>query len=149
MKKEKEEEGSHYPKFLIRISLWVGLSSLMIKYVSHVIITYLNGRTYEVFEVFYLLLHSISDYLIIYLLIFLAFGWTLNFTNNYDQELYTPLASMLGFIHIILVILNKANDTHDKYHMFDTVPAYIMLAFRVVALFLFGYAVMRSLFQLK
>ena len=85
MKKEKEEEGSHYPKFLIRISLWVGLSSLMIKYVSHVIMTYLNGRTYEVFEVFYLLLHSISDYLIIYLLIFLAFGWTLNFTNNYDQ----------------------------------------------------------------
>ena len=56
---------------------------------------------------------------------------------------------MLGFIHIILVVLNKVNDTHDKYHMFDTVPAYIMLVFRVIALFLFGYAVMRSLFQLK
>ena len=79
----------------------------------------------------------------------MAFGWTVRFTNNYDQELYIPISSMLGFIHIILVVLNKVNDTHDKYHMFDTVPAYIMLIFRVLAFILFIYAVMKSLFQLR
>ena len=79
----------------------------------------------------------------------MAFGWTIRFTKDYDQELYIPVACMLAFIHIILVVLNKVNDTHDKYHMFDTIPAYIMLLFRVIALILFGYAIIRSLLQLK
>lgn len=45
---------------------------------------------------------------------------------------------MLGLINIILTLLNKINDKdHDKYHMYDSIPAYILIFFRVVAFIVF------------
>lgn len=45
---------------------------------------------------------------------------------------------MLGLVHVILTVLNKITDyDHDKYHMYDAVPAYIMLGFRCITLIIF------------
>ena len=45
---------------------------------------------------------------------------------------------MLGLINTILTMLGKVNDNdHDKYHMYDSVPASILIFFRVVAVFTF------------
>lgn len=58
-----------------------------------------------------------------------------------DFDLYVPLACMLGFVNIIMTVLNKITDgDHEKYHMFDTIPAYIMIGFRLLgfAIFLGG-----------
>ena len=98
----------------------------------------------------YLIFHSVSDYTIIYLIVFLGFGWTVTFNKADNMDLYVPLGIMLGFIHIILVTLNKLTDgDHEKYHMFDTIPAYIMLAFRILAFGVFVYGVIRSMVHLK
>ena len=110
---------------------------------------YLSGRVYGIFEVLYLTLHSVSDYLIIYLLLFLSFGWTVYFNNDYDQELWVPVGAMMGFIHLILVVINKISDPHDKYHMFDTIPAYVMLGFRIIAFCVFIVGSIRSIVKLK
>ena len=56
---------------------------------------------------------------------------------------------MLGFINIILVVINKVSDPHDKYHMFDTIPAYIMLAFRIIAFCIFIYGCIKSIVRLQ
>lgn len=150
LKRDHEEEGDNWPKLLLKISLWIGFSSVLVKYIGHIIYAYYNGQLYEVFDVFYLLLHSVSDYIVIYLLVFLSFGWTVVSLKGYDMDLYVPLGCMLGFIHVILVVLNKVTDgTHDKYHMFDTIPAYIMLFFRIVAFGLFIWGVVRSIVKLK
>ena len=150
LKRDHEAEGDNWPKYLLKISLWLGFSSILTKYIGHAIYAYFNGRVYEVFDVFYLILHSVSDYIVIYLLIFLAFGWTVTFLKGYDMELYVPLGCMLGFIHVILVVLNKVTDgTHDKYHMFDTIPAYIMLSFRIAAFGLFVWGIIKSIVKLK
>lgn len=54
-----------------------------------------------------------------------------------DFDLWVPLACMLGFVNIIMTVLNKITDgDHEKYHMFDTIPAYIMIGFR-----LFGFSI--------
>lgn len=38
---------------------------------------------------------------------------------------------MLGLLNIIVTILNKINDAdHDKYHMYDSVPGYLLVGFR-------------------
>jgi len=134
----------------MKISLWIGFSSLVFKYIGHIIYAYLTGRVHEVFDVLYLLLHSISDYIVIFLLIFLSFGWTVTFINGADMDLYVPMGCMLGFVHVILVVLNKVTDgTYDKYHMFDTIPAYIMLFFRIMAFGVFIWGIIKSIVKVK
>lgn len=60
-----------------------------------------------------------------------------------------PLGFMLGFIHMILTVLNKVTDGHDKYHMFDTIPAYIMIFFRLAAFAFFAFGIIKSIVRLK
>lgn len=44
----------------------------------------------------------------------------------------------MGFINLILTLLGKINDgDHDKYHMYDTIPSYILVFFRVISLAVF------------
>jgi hypothetical protein len=45
---------------------------------------------------------------------------------------------MMGLITVILTLLNKITDgTHDKYHMYDTIPAYLLIFFKMITLFVF------------
>jgi hypothetical protein len=39
----------------------------------------------------YLLFHSIGDSVIVSILLFVAFGWTVTFINGKDFDLYVPL----------------------------------------------------------
>lgn len=48
---------------------------------------------------------------------------------------------MLGMINLVLTLLGKINDgSAEKYHMYDTVPSYILVFFRFVTIpvMLFG-----------
>ena len=84
------------------------------------------------------------------LLMLLSFGWTVTFKNAKDFDLYVPLACMLGLVNIIMTMLNKISDgDHDKYHMYDTIPAYIMLGFRMVGLIVFFVGIGNSWLTLK
>lgn len=57
---------------------------------------------------------------------------------------------MLGLINIIMTLLNKITDgEHDKYHMFDTIPAYILVFFKLVGFMLFFIGAMKSFCKLK
>jgi hypothetical protein len=45
-------------------------------------------------------------------------------------------------MNVILNILNIINDdTHDKYHMYDTIPSYIQTGFRILAFIIFSIAI--------
>lgn len=86
----------------------------------------------------FLLLHSASDSAIIVILLLLAYGWTVTFRNSMDFDLYVPLACMLGMVNVIMTLLNKVTDGDpDKHHMFDTIPAYIMIGFRMLGFCIF------------
>jgi hypothetical protein len=114
------------------------------------IYAYGSGVEHGIFDVFYLFLHATSDSILIVLLMLLAFGWTVTFKNARDFDLYVPLACMLGLVNIIMTMLNKINDgDHDKYHMYDTIPAFIMFGFRTVGLLVFLFGVGQSWFSLK
>lgn len=98
----------------------------------------------------YLFLYSVSDSVILVLLLLLAFGWTVTFHSTRDFDLYVPLASMLGIMNIVMTTINKITDgDHDKYHIFDSVPAYIMVFFKLVGLVVFMIGVIRCIAKLK
>lgn len=45
---------------------------------------------------------------------------------------------MLGLINVVLTMLTKINDKdYDKYHMYDSISAYILIFFRIMALLVF------------
>lgn len=53
---------------------------------------------------------------------------------------------MLGIINVILTLLTKINDgDHNKYHMHDTIPSYLLLAFRIISLLVFVLGIFLTL----
>lgn len=45
---------------------------------------------------------------------------------------------MLGLLNTIVTILNKINDSdHDKYHMYDSVPGYLLIGFRCIIMLIY------------
>lgn len=54
------------------------------------------------------------------------------------------IVSMLGLINLILTLLGKINDgDSDKYHMYDTIPSYLLVFFRVCTVFIFVVGLIR------
>lgn len=48
------------------------------------------------------------------------------------------LVTMLGLLNTIVTILNKINDSdHDKYHMYDSVPGYLLIGFRCIIMMVY------------
>ena len=75
----------------------------------------------------------------------LSYGWTVTFKYARDFDLYVPLACMLGLVNIIMTMLNKISDGQfDKYHMYDSIPAYIMIGFRLLGFTVFLVGIGRS-----
>lgn len=143
--KEKEEEGDNWIKITLKVSLWMSVASVFSKYIGYLVYAYGSGVEHGVFDIFYLLFHAGSDSIIMVLLMLLAYGWTVTFKNAPDFDLYVPLACMLGLVNVIMTMLNKISDgEHDKYHMYDTIPAYIMIGFRLVGLLVFLIGLGRS-----
>ena len=51
---------------------------------------------------------------------------------------------MLGLINLILTLLGKINDgDSDKYHMYDTIPSYLLVFFRVCTVVIFAIGIIR------
>ena len=118
---------------------------MLFKWWGYAIYAYSSGSDYAVFDYFYLILSASADSVIIVLLLLLAFGWTVTFHNHREFDMYVPLACMLGVVNVLMTMLNKITDGDvEKYHMFDTVPAYIMLTFRTIGLLIFMGGIMRS-----
>lgn len=98
----------------------------------------------------YLLLHSFSDTCIIFMLLFVSFGWTIAFLSHHQFKIWVPLAMIVSFLHIVVTVFNKSRDgLHDKYHMFDTFAGYTMVAFRVLFYLVFIAGIVRSYLQLS
>ena len=108
--KQKEDDGDNWIKWTLKISLWVYVSSIAVKYLGFVVYAYISGSEYQIFDFFFMLLHSFSDSALLVILLLLAYGWTVTFNNSMDFDLYVPLACMLGFVNIIMTLLNKITD---------------------------------------
>jgi hypothetical protein len=75
----------------------------------------------------------------------IAYGWTINYLNGEDFDLYIPLSNifdnpvtMMGLLNTIVTILNKINDAdHDKYHMYDSIPGYLLIGFRCIIMIVY------------
>jgi hypothetical protein len=150
MGKNIEEDSDNWFQWFLKISMFFGLASLIVKFIGYTIYAWINGSEYQFFDFTYLFLHSTSDSIIIVLLIQLSYGWIATYKSISDFDMYVPLACMLGLINVIMTLLNKVSDgEHDKYHMFDTISAYVMIFFRLAGLTAYVIGVIQSCSRLK
>ena len=70
------------------------ISSLVWKTFGYLIYAY-TGSDYGFFHAIYLLMHSISESLVIGLIIMIGFGWTINYSTIKDSDLYVPIRNFI------------------------------------------------------
>lgn len=56
----------------------------------------------------------------------------------------------MGLITVILTLLNKITDgAHDKYHMYDTIPSYLLVFFKFITILIFAGGCIKTIYQSK
>lgn len=56
----------------------------------------------------------------------------------------------MGLITVILTLLNKITDgAHDKYHMYDTIPSYLLVFFKFLTIIIFVAGCIKTIIQSK
>lgn len=86
-------EGMDYIKVMMSACLWMNLISLVFKYIGY-LIYYYAGKDFGFFDFMYLFFHGLADSIIISILIFVSFGWTVTFIKHQDFDLYIPLGNI-------------------------------------------------------
>jgi len=71
----------------------------------------------------------------------ISWGWTINYLELDDFDIYIPLAVMLGVIHMMIMGLSKlTDDSHYKHHIYDGITGILIILIRIglFIYFLFG-----------
>eukprot|EP00904_Undaria_pinnatifida_P007864 jgi/Undpi1/4207/HiC_scaffold_16.g07574.m1 len=144
--KRRKEGGRVHPTLQFMLSAlamhWVFLAV----HTLHLRAFAADGRGYWFFDVLGEVLHWGGQLVVSYVLVGLAYGWTLSskavqqFIPD-DKNIVYLLAGCLGFVHLMFVILGRLSDDHHaKSHALDSAPAYFLVLVRLLllGLFLFG-----------
>lgn len=74
-------------------------------------------------------------------LLLISWGWTINYTELEDLEVYVPLSILVVIVHIIIIGLGKlSDDAYDKFHPYDGWVGIVIIIIRLglYAYFFFG-----------
>lgn len=131
-------------KMIMFAGIATQISSLVWKSFGYIIYVY-TGSDYSIFHFIYLLMHSMSESLVIGLIVMIGFGWTINYTTIKDADLYVPIRNFcdnlvccVAFMNAVLTLLTKIQSgIHDRHHMFDNVTGYVIIGFRILLLVIF------------
>ncbi|CAM9234463.1 unnamed protein product [Discosporangium mesarthrocarpum] len=102
-----------------------------------------DGEGLRLLDVFGEVMHVLSQLTVSYVLVGLAYGWTLSSDAVHeiipsDMAIVYLMAGCLGFIHLMFVILGRITDNdHGKSHWLDSWPAYFLIAIRLSLLGVF------------
>jgi hypothetical protein len=83
-----------WAKCILFAGIITNLSALFWKAFDFIIYT-LTGKSYGIFDVFYLLLHGLSETIISCLIILIAYGWTINYISGSDFDIFLPLSNII------------------------------------------------------
>lgn len=73
--------------------------------------------------------------------ILISWGWTINYTELENFDIYIPLAVLIGIIHMMIIGLSKLTDDEShKFHQYGGFVGWIIVVLRLgmFIYFLFG-----------
>ena len=108
------------------------------------------GTNYTLFHLIYLMMHAISETMVIGLLILIGFGWSINYLTGPNMDISVPackfstnLVSFVAMVNILSSLLTQLGNTpHDMHHTFDAVAGNILIITRLLTSLIFVGAVM-------
>ncbi|CAD8138300.1 unnamed protein product [Paramecium pentaurelia] len=98
-----------------------------------------NGRGISAFAIISEIIQSIDNYLLMLLLILIAWGWTIDFINLEAQtNFYFPLIFILGIVQTLFAILGRVLSTQTQFHMYEGWAGYsISIIYILLALYFY------------
>jgi hypothetical protein len=103
----------------------------------HLLIFWYDGYGIWLFDFLSTILGTLSQALIISLIIMIAHGWTLTFDSLHEHDYFIKELGLILGAHLILAVLTMVDDGEaHKYHDFSGIQGLILVSIRV-ALFIF------------
>ena len=132
----KTEESIDYPTLIITIALLLEFLSLTCE-IIHLWIYSADGQGSFFFNFANQALSVTSQFLITCLLLLMAYGWSINFLEFEDMDVFIPLGILLGIIHILIVGVGRiTDDEYYRYHDYENWAGVFVMVMRVL---LFGF----------
>ncbi|CAD8054021.1 unnamed protein product [Paramecium sonneborni] len=141
-KKEQEKYGEKdYALFFVLII--IGLEAIQnILNFFHLLIYSSNGRGIRAFLIISEIIQSIDNFLLMLLLILIAWGWTIDFMNfEIQTNFYFTLIFVLGIIQTFFAVLGKFLSTEAQFHMYEGWVGYSISIIYLLLAFYFYYSV--------
>ena len=132
----KTEETIDYPTLIITIALCLEFLSLVCE-VLHLWIYSNDGKGSFFFNFSNQALSITSQFLITCLLLLMAYGWSINFLEFEDMDIFIPLGILLGIVHILIVGVGRiTDDEYYRYHDYENWAGIFVMIMRIL-LFVF------------
>lgn len=95
------------------IAVCAGIVALIIAYFYKLIdlsVYWLTGEGAHILDLLFLAARTLSECIIINLLLLVGWGWTITYLNGGYEDLYIPIGAMVSLLHIIAATLGKITD---------------------------------------
>jgi len=127
-----KEESADYPTLITIVALFIEFLSLFCE-VIHLTIYAYNGQGSAFFNFSNHVLSITSQFLITCLLLLIAYGWSINFLEFEDMDVFIPLGILLGIMHIVIIGVGKIIDNeHYKYHDYENWAGVVIIVVRLL-----------------
>lgn len=107
----------------------------MVFYILHISAYENNGKGVAAFEFFGSSGNFISNFIMIFLLLLIAQGWSITFRDFPSPEVYISVMIILAFMHFILTAVEMSlSDSYYLFSDFDGLTGWLIFGSRVVML---------------
>lgn len=107
----------------------------MVFYIFHISAYESNGKGVAAFEFFGSSGSFISDFIMIFLLLLVAQGWSITFRDFPSPEVYISVMIILGFLHFILSAIEMSfSDAYYLFSNYDGLLGWLIFVSRVIML---------------
>ncbi|CAD8138104.1 unnamed protein product [Paramecium pentaurelia] len=85
----------------------------------HLIVYYINGKGIGAFSTISEIIQVVDNFLLMILLILLAWGWSIEFMDMEDWDIYVPVAFLIAFAQALIVGLGRLVSNQTDNHLYE------------------------------
>jgi len=140
----KTEETWDLPFLILNIAIFMEAISILLEWL-HLWLYSVNGSGSFVLDLLSQAAGIFAQFVMTLLIIMIASGWSIDYYKIEELDLYIPLALMIGVFHVIIVGIGRINDDDPtKFHDYESIPGWIIMAFKLIFFFVFIFFAHRT-----
>lgn len=134
------------PLLMVATAVFFEALSLLLKYISLTMYAE-DGSGIFALEFISQMFCLLSQLIVVFLLILIADGWTINYENFPSIDVYFPVLGILSVIHVAVLAIGKVtDDSHYKFSEYESVSGAVIILLRL-GMFVWFMINVRRLFK--